>query len=459
MQHNQIVAKHIAKLRSDVDAAISQDDLLEVITQVKQHPGPLDYRDKITHSVKWLLVSASVLCIVLIFMRLWYEQVEPVAKLVIDDSCYWLPVALSTLLVSFCHERGWLPVPMVVNFTLLVAAMALVTIYVPEWPKIYWAVIYGFGYVISVGEIDDHQFSLWFILVIASSLTWVWLDYRANWRKHLSDKIFLCDALFNNGLTQTKPAPEDKLDALEKQFAEFRRGSGTRDIQQMFAGQYQGEQHSFNYKLYHFQYTVKRTQTSSDGNGGYKTKTVHEDRDRYGMLLDFPFAKGLCMDAEDEVKLKGSVYQDKYQTESNAFNDIYRVQACEKPTAARFLTPAMIEKLLDLNRNFISPMVEISTDGRLCIASTSKLIIEKRKHSLAKPDEFYKEIAGHTELKRVQKLLEAIHELMRLSDNNFVSDTSFVSDISVASNSNANATQAAHATAVKDTEFNVHAGL
>ncbi|MGS0730670.1 DUF3137 domain-containing protein, partial [Shewanella sp. 0m-11] len=163
--------------------------------------------------------------------------------------------------------------------------------------------------------------------------------------------------------------------------------------------------------------------------------------------------------AEDEVKLKGSVYQDKYQTESNAFNDIYRVQACGALTAARFLTPAMIQALLKLNRNFISPMVEIAPDGRLCIASTSKLIIEKRKHSLAKPDEFYKEIAGHTELKRVQKLLEAIHELMRLSDNNFVSDSSFVSDISVASNSNANATQAAHATAVKDTEFNVHAGL
>ncbi|GIU16908.1 MULTISPECIES: DUF3137 domain-containing protein [unclassified Shewanella] len=452
MQHNQIVAQHIAKLRSDVDAAITQDDLLEVITQVKHHSGPLDYRDKITHSVKWLLVSASVLCIVLIFMRLWYEQVEPLAKLVIDDSCYWLPVALSTLLVSFCHERGWLPVPMPVNFTLLVAAMALVTIYVPEWPKIYWALTYGFGYVISVGEIDDHQFSLWFILIIASSLTWVWLDYRANWRKHLSDKIFLCDALFNNGLTQTKPAAEDKLDALGKQFAEFRRGSGTRDIQQMFAGDYQGEQHSFNYKLYHFQYTVKRTQTSSDGNGGYKTKTVHEDRDRYGMLLDFPFASGLCIDAEDEVKLKGSVYAEKYHTESNAFNDIYRVQACDKISAARLLSPAVIELLIKLNQNFISPMVEITADGRLCIASTSKLIIEKRKHSLEKPDEFYKEIAGHTELKRVQKLLEAIHELMRLSDNNFVSDSSFVSGTQQA----AALTQA---TPVKDTKVNVNAVL
>ncbi|MEZ9595910.1 DUF3137 domain-containing protein [Shewanella sp. 10N.261.52.F9] len=420
MQHNQKVAQHIAKLRSDVDAATSQDDLLEVITQVKHHPGPLDYRDKITHSVKWLLISACVLCIFFIFMRLWYQQVEPLAKLVIDDSCYWLPVALSTLLASFCHERGWLPVPMVVSFTLLVAAMALVTIYVPEWPEAYWTALRIFGYVISVGEIDNQQFALWFILIITSSITWVWLDYRANWRKHLSDKIFLCDALFNNGLKQTKPAPEDKLDALVKQFAEFRRGSGTRDIEQMFAGQYQGEQHSFNYKLYHFQYTIKRTQTSSDGNGGYKTKTVHEHRDRYGMLLDFPFANGLCLDAEDEVKLKDSVYAEKYQTESNAFNDIYRVQACDKLTAARFLTPAMIETLLDLNRNFISPMVEIAPDGRLCIASTSKLIIEKRKHSLAKPDEFYQEIAGHTELKRVQKLLAAVHELMRLSDNNFV---------------------------------------
>ncbi|WP_299803228.1 DUF3137 domain-containing protein [uncultured Shewanella sp.] len=452
MQHNQIVAKHIAKLRSDVDAASSQDDLLEVITQVKHHPGPLDYRDKITHGIKWLLISASVLCIVFIFMRLWYEQIEPLAKLVIDDSCYWLPVALSTLLVSLCHERGWLPVPMVVNFALLVAAMALVTLYVPEWPKIYWTLMYGFGYVISVGEIDDHQFSLWLVLVIASALAWVWLDYRANWRKHLSDKIFLRDALFNNGLKQTKPAAEDKLNALEKQFVEFRRGSGSRDMQQMFEGHYQGDQHSFNYKLYHLQYTVKRTQTSSDGNGGYKTKTVHEDRHRYGMLLDFPFASGLCLDAEDEVKLKGSVYAEKYQTESNAFNDIYRVQACDKLTAARFLTPAMIETLLDLNRNFISPMVEIAPDGRLCIASTSKLIIEKRKHSLAKPDEFHKEIAGHTELKRVQKLLKAIHELMRLSDNNFVSDNNIVSD----SNTRANVTQT---TSANDTEINTHADL
>ena len=449
MQHNQKVAQHIAKLRSDVDAATSQDDLLEVITQVKHHPGPLDYRDKITESVKWLLASACVLCIVFIFMRLWYEQVEPLAQLVIDDSCYWLPVALSTLLASFFHERGWLPVPMVVSFTLLVAVMALVTIYVPEWPEAYWTALRIFGYVVSVGEIDNQQFALWFILIITSSITWVWLDYRANWRKHLSDKIFLCDALFNNGLTQSKPAPEDKLDALLKQFAEFRRGSGTRDMEQMFAGQYQGEQHSFNYKLYHFQYTVKRTQTSSDGNGGYKTKTVHEHRDRYGMLLDFPFANGLCLDAEDEVKLKDSVYAEKYQTESNAFNDIYRVQACDKLTAARFLTPAMIETLLDLNRNFISPMVEIAPDGRLCIASTSKLIIEKRKHSLAKPDEFYQEIAGHTELKRVQKLLAAVHELMRLSDNNFASDPGFIS----------NANNAPASTEVNDKEINTHAGL
>ncbi|MCG9730882.1 DUF3137 domain-containing protein [Shewanella sp. Isolate13] len=441
MQHNQIVAQHIAKLRSDVDAATSQSDLLEVINQVKHHPGPLDYRDKITHAIKWLLVSASVLCIVFIFMRLWYEQVEPLAKLVIDYSCYWLPVALSTLLVSFCHERGWLPVPMPVNFALLVAAMVAVTIFVPEWPKIYWALMYGFGYVISVGEIDDHQFSLWFVLIIASSLTWVWLDYRANWRKHLSDKIFLQDALFNNGLKQAKASAEDKVSALDKQFVEFRRGNGSRDMLQLFEGQYQGEQHCFNYKLYHFQYTVKRTQTSSDGNGGYKTKTVHEDRDRYGMLLDFPFAKGLCIDAEDEVKLKGSVYREKYQTESNAFNDIYRVLACDKLTAARFLSPAMIETLLDLNRNFISPMVEIAPDGRLCIASTSKLIIEKRKHSLAKPDEFYKEIAGHTELKRVQKLLEAIHDLMRLSDNNFVT----------------NANKTTDATQLNDREINTHA--
>lgn len=420
MQHNQIVAKHIAKLRSDVDAATSQDDLLDIITQVKNHQGPLDYRDKITHGIKWLLISASVLSIVLIFMRLGYEQVEPLAKLVIDYSCYWFPVALSSLLVSFCHERGWLPLPMSVNVSLLVAAMVAVAIYVPEWPKIYWALIYGFGYLISAGEIDDKQFSLWLMLIIVSSLAWVWLDFRANWRKHLSDKIFLRDALFNNGLKQTKPSPEDKLDALEKQFVEFRRGNGSRDILQMFEGDYQGEQHSFSYKLYHFQYTVKRKQTSSDGNGGYKTKTVYEDRHRYGMLLDFPFANGLCIDAEDEVKLKGSVYQEKYQTESNAFNDIFRVQACNKISAARLLSPAVIESLLKLNQNFISPMVEITADGRLCIASSSKLIIEKRKHSLAKPDEFYKEIAGHTELKRVQKLLDAIHELMRLSDNNFV---------------------------------------
>ena len=106
----------------------------------------------------------------------------------------------------------------------------------------------------------------------------------------------------------------------------------------------------------------------------------------------------------------------------------------------------MIQVLLDLNRNFISPMVEISADGRLCIASTSKLIIEKRKHSLAKPDEFYKEIAGHTELKRVQKLLEAIHELMRLSDNNFVSNPKESVNLNPL-------------TQIQNSENNAHAGL
>lgn len=415
MHRNRIVAKNIEQLTHAVNAATTQDDLLEVITQVEHHPGPLEYRDPIMHVIKWLMIASCVLTIFLAFIHNDYEWAELAATYIVRGSCFWFPAVLAALFLNYLHERGKYPIPTGVNLLVLIAAMVAVAKYFPDWSDTYWDGIYGIGYLLSIGKIDSAEFTFMLILVSVTFCIWMWLSLRANWREHLSDRIFLLDALFNNNLKEVKFSSRDKINSLKQQFREFERGSGSQELLQLCEGEYQGEEHQFAYRLFHFNYFITKNKTVSDGKGGYETKTEHVYYDRYGILVDFPYASDVCLDSSKKLKQEDGAYV----TESHEFNDIYNVLTGDELTAARFLNPAIIIKLLDLNKSFFDPTVEISRDGRLCISSESKLITPKRKHCLANPTAFHAEIAGHTELVKVKQILDVAHDLMRLSDNNF----------------------------------------
>ncbi len=59
----------------------------------------------------------------------------------------------------------------------------------------------------------------------------------------------------------------------------------------------------------------------------------------------------------------------------------------------------------------------------MCISTSTSLISEKRQHSLSNPAEFSQEVAVHTELVGINKMLDYAHDLLRLSDNNFKQDS------------------------------------
>ncbi|MGF1725614.1 DUF3137 domain-containing protein [Photobacterium nomapromontoriensis] len=415
MHRNRIVAKNIEQLTHAVNAATTQDDLLAVITQVEHHPGPLDYRDPIMHIIKWLMVTSCVLILFLAFIHNDYEWAELVVTYLVRGSCFWLPVVLGTVLMNYFYEKGKYPIPTGLNVLILIAAMVAVAKYAPDWPEVYWDGVYGFGYLLSVGKIDSAEFTFMMILVSVTFGLWMWLSFRTHWRNDLSDRIFLLDALFNNNIKEVKFSSRDKINVLKQHFREFVRGSGSQDMLQLCEGEYQGEEHQFTYRLFHFNYYITKNKTVSDGKGGYETKTEHEYHDRYGILLDFPYASDVCIDSTKKLKQDGI----KYLTESTEFNDSYNVQTGDELSTARFLNPAIVIKLLDVNNRFFEPTVEISRDGRLCISSESKLISAKRKHGLADPTAFHTEIAGHTELVKLKEILDVAHDLMRLCDNNF----------------------------------------
>ncbi|EGU33823.1 hypothetical protein VIBRN418_15963 [Vibrio sp. N418] len=423
MHQNRLVTENIAKLRQDVKAATTQDHLLAVIKDVEQHVGPLDYKDPIMHGLKWFLIAANVLGFLFIFLRLGYEWADFVAIYLIDWSSVWLPIVSLALLFNYGYEKGWYPIALKFNLPLLAGVMASVVFFFPVWNEGYWAFMYGFGYVLSMGDIDERQFSFMLWLTITSCAVWFWLDSRANWRKHLSERIFYLDALFDNQLKEIDEDPAVSLAYLQDQFKEFHLGNGARDLLSFCEGEHQwqdqGKEQNLHYYLFNFEFTEKKTKMVSDGKGGYKSKNEDVIHNRYGIILDFPYQSELSIDGYKKGKYEG----EEYETESNAFNKLFDTKSIDPISAALFLKPAVIASIMQFEKKCISPTIEVNRHGRICISSSSKLIVEKPKQSLLNPATFYKEIAKNTELVRVKRILGFATDLVRYNDNNFKSDS------------------------------------
>lgn len=422
MHSNRIVTRNIDKIRDDVESATTQDDLLTLIKHVETHSGPLNYRDPTLQALKWLLTAFCALLLFLIFIHNDFEWVSYITHYLIDDAGFWMPVIWAVIAMNFLYDRGIYPISAGLNLLLLSAVMAVVATYVPRWPKTFWNAVEELIALISFGFSDyrfDKELTFVVLVFLLTIGLWGWLYFRANWRKPMSDRIFLRDALINNELTEITGQDADNAKSLAKQFNEFRLGGNSGKIVLLCQGRYQKPGSKFVFRLFHFQYTVTKNKTKSTSDGGYQSTTTEEVHNRYGILLDFPYASSLTINGYKKASYKGV----DYHSESTAFNRFYTVRSKEALTAARILKPAVIDRLIELRQQFDYPTLDINDQGRMCISTSTPLISEKRQHSLSNPAEFYQEIAGHTELVGVNKMLDYAHDLLRLSDNNFQQDS------------------------------------
>ncbi|HTM67792.1 MAG TPA: hypothetical protein VL426_00695 [Candidatus Binatia bacterium] len=237
----------------------------------------------------------------------------------------------------------------------------------------------------------------------------------------ISDIIFEKDIAFDNGLTEVEVEDGHEMyERLRERFGDFRsRGDESRYIRDLVKGEWTGTEHSFPFEYYVFHY-VRVYYVTVTKKVGNQTVTTRERRTetlyRYGLLLDFPFAKGIAVTSGG-----GSYdYPEGFQPTSESFSGSFEVGADDRQTAARFLKPAVVLAFTEMNAHFSGLNVEIDREGKMNIAfSDSDVLDLERRSSIADPDAFEAEIRSHLALPKLRMLLQFVETLKKHNDSNF----------------------------------------
>ncbi|MCB2384927.1 DUF3137 domain-containing protein [Thalassolituus alkanivorans] len=421
MTHNQQVSANITRLKEKIEAATSQHDLVATIRSLEHHPGPLDYKDKPWQVIGLLFMGLGGLALYSVFSRSLPYEFDYFLSVVLFYSQYWLPVAIVVFWQLWREEKGkagflsrYFKTPQ--QRMAVAAGIPMIVVLMPFWGLVYWEGLQILTLLVSGGGFASYELGLPLLLLVTGGIVCWRLYQRKHWRRPLSERISLLDILFNNGLKALPFNGKEKAKELGQQFKEFIRGNDLREIQHLYQGHYEGELHRFDYRLYRFHYVVRRSETYTDSKGNTRTRVVRNSYYRHGLLLHFPFSRGLSLNAGSGISFSG----EKYTTASNEFNRVFSVRADEEIVAARFLSPAVIEAMLAMAAEYSRPVLEINAGGDLCFAFSNDDILEhKRTYNLESPVEFASEIAKHDELEKLNGLLFQIHNLMRLTDNNF----------------------------------------
>lgn len=238
----------------------------------------------------------------------------------------------------------------------------------------------------------------------------------------ISDLIFDKDVYFDNKLSvvDVEGRGSDLYDEFRSKFGEFRsRGDEGRRITWMVRGEWAGKEYAFPYEYYVFRYVEVYyvTVTKKVGNTTVVTRE-RRTRTHYrrGLLLDFPFAKGLAV-----VSGGGSYdYPAGYAPTSEEFSRRFHAEAVSDIEAAKFLKPAVVLAFVEMDKYFSGLNVEVNREGRMNIAfSDSDVLDLERKHSIAEPDAFEEEIRSHLGLPKLRMLLQFAETLKKHNDSNF----------------------------------------
>lgn len=430
MRHNQQVAHNIRQIREQVEAANSQDDLVSVIENVGRHPGPLDYNDRASYGLAAILLTTILYVIYNVaFGHMNFnpniQWVNVLFSYIIGYSSYWVPALFCLYLVLWLDNNNkkyfldtYIEQP-TLRFAIAAIVPALLLHPIHAWHYLYWNLLETIGYAVGT-YFAPEQVGYAILATIVLVILWLYLRVRSNWREPISSRIFLLDTLFNNNLKDLKDQCSERYQQLSSRFADFKRGNDTRELVALFQGHHSGDVHNFDFQIYHFHYVVKTTSTTTDSDGNTRTTTTRKSYYRHGLVLPFPFAQSLTISSDSSIKGQG----EKYSTASTVFNNAFSVRAGAEIDAARFLSPAVIEKISTLTSLVDKPVVELSFDNQLCLSfNDHDLITLNRAHSLSNPTEFAREISGHADLQKLDGLLDLIHDLMRLTDNNFAGNT------------------------------------
>ncbi len=253
------------------------------------------------------------------------------------------------------------------------------------------------------------------------SYLWVIFSRRMS-LTDLSDTIQAKTILFDNNLQDVPTGAKLAAKRLGNSFNDFQRGNHLREIKRTLKGHYDGQEHSFDYRHYHFHYVNKRLETYTttvNGKTQVRTRTVYDHFDRFSLIIPFKFARDIAI-VQDRNKHRGIFWE----TASIDFNKKFGVYAKTEEIAAKFLSPKIIIEIQKLEAFHSNLNLEFNQKGDLCLSfSNGDILRAIRHHGLDEPTAFIEEIKGHTQLGKLDTTLNIVHTLMKYSDNNFTDYT------------------------------------
>lgn len=257
---------------------------------------------------------------------------------------------------------------------------------------------------------------LFFIILAITILLLIGFAYRRQRAfLKLSEKIFTKKVLLDNELIPQSFDIKTMTLNLLNRFNDFDRGNDAKDVQQLYAGKYQGKDHQFQYQYYKYHYVVRKEVQKTDSKGNTTTETKYYHYYRYGIILDFPYVAGLSFDKPTLLFNKGI-----YRPASNQFNRYYTVHGKSEMDAAKFLKPMIVKAFEDIYPQFSDLHFQFNQDSELCMSFDDDNILHlNRTHSLYDINNFLVELKQPLILVKLKVILSLIDGLMTYSDNNF----------------------------------------
>lgn len=257
------------------------------------------------------------------------------------------------------------------------------------------------------------MFSGLFVLITAIILMAL-LDHKA---ETISKDILFKSALFNHGLS-SREGRDNYLDFLQKTFPDYERGNHSNEIKSLYSGKYSGPIHQFEFGLCHYEYVNERVvvEARSDGKGGstMTTRTVYDTYNRYALIIDFPWVKNVYAQMDGQKS-----FENKIDTAHPDFK--FKVTGADPISCSKFLKPATVMHLLDMQKQFDVLNFEFSDCGYLNMSFSNDNLLETSPNGLniSQPAALLAAVEAKVKFPALESALEQIHLLAEQHDNNF----------------------------------------
>ncbi|MFJ4443849.1 hypothetical protein ACIPZ8_17405 [Pseudomonas sp. NPDC089422] len=256
------------------------------------------------------------------------------------------------------------------------------------------------------------------ILIFAGAAyaKWKGTPTSEEWLPELSYQIAQRAGMIEAGIRPISTPPEHILSRLSDHFADYLRGDHSSEIIGAFEGRHEGERHTFHFSYFNLEYVDERQERHSTGGGNYETRTVHDHYNRFSLVVEFPWVRGIAVRTDEQEDVD---FDYLYETPSIEFEDTFYLTGITRKVCARFAKPETIEHLLELEANLIDMNLEFSEEGgELCISfEDDDLMGVELPCDLSSTEQFYAHIEAGVSLDELKWLLDALHTLACLHDN------------------------------------------